>query len=220
MAQAQFMGNRYDVWPEYADTVWIVTGKKGLGSPFRKVKIDFSFDARQTLVSNTTARMGGIRLGIEYRRVHRIGFGIYGLDNGVSLKSLQEIDPKITSAVLNLSYFSMYYERVLFFNRKWEWSATLHSGRGVITGSYRTGEDSAWQDFPTRVVRPLEVSTTGYYHITWWCSAGAGIGYRFIRSAPSEILPLYNAPVGILKVRIKLGKLVKSIWNDKTRYEY
>ncbi len=219
-SHAQFDGSLKPNRHDYKDTVWIVTGKKELGNLFQKQKLDFVLDARQTLISTTTARLGGLRLGIEYRRVHRFGIGVYGLSKGVHLNSLIDLDPKITEAVLNLSYASIFYERVLFFNRKWEWSATVHLGKGQITGDYRTSADSLWRSFPTRDVKPFELSTTGYYHLTWWCSIGTGIGYRFMRDTPDEVRHIYNAPVAIARVRIKLGRLVKSIWDENAKKEY
>jgi hypothetical protein len=220
LAVAQFDGNSFLKRNDYSDTVWIVSGKKPLDALFQKQKLDFVLDARQTLISNTQARIAGLRLGIEYRRVHRFGFGFYGLGDGVRLNSLTEVDSSIIDATLNLSYVSMYYERVLFFSKKWEWSATLHIGRGEITGIYRRAGDNVFLTLPKQEVRPFEFSTTGYYHITWWCSFGAGIGYRVMRSTPAEIRPVYNAPVAIARVRIKLGKLVKSLWDENAKKEY
>jgi len=220
LGNAQYSGNIFRPERAYSDTVWIVTGKKELGPLFQKQKLDFVLDARQTLISNTQARIAGLRIGVEYRRVHRFGFGFYGLGDGVRMSSLTELDSSITDATLNLAYASLYYERVLFFNRKWEWSATGHIGRGQITGVYRKGEQAPYEDFPTRSVRPVEVSTTGYYHLTWWCSIGFGVGYRYMRSTPQEVRPIFNAPVAIARVRIKLGKLVKSVWDENAKYEY
>lgn len=205
---------------DYSDTVWIVTGKRPLDALFQKQKLDFVLDARQTLISNTQARLAGLRIGIEYRRVHRFGFGFYGLGDGVRLNSLTAIDSSIVDAVLNLTYASAYYERVLFFSPKWEWSATIHIGKGEITGFYRREAESTYIPFPTQTVHPWELSTTGYHHLTWWCSLGVGFGYRFMSSTPAEIRPVYNAPVAIARIRIKLGKLVKSFWDEDAKKEY
>jgi hypothetical protein len=219
-ALSQFNGVSPFARRDYADTVWIVTGKRPLDALFQKQKLDFVLDARQTLISNKQARLAGLRVGVEYRRVHRFGFGFYGFGDGVQLNSLNELDTTIVDAVLNLSYVSAYYERVLFFNRKWEWSATVHVGRGEITGFYRRADESTFVVYPKQTVRPFELSTTGYYHLTWWCSLGVGVGYRFMRSTPDEIRPVYNAPVAIARVRIKMGKLVKSIWDKDAKNEY
>ncbi len=204
----------------YHDTVWIITGKKELNTLFQKQKFDFTLDTRLTLISNTTARLAGLRMGIEYRRVHRFGIGLYGLGNGVHMSSLREINPNINDAVLNLSYASVFYERVLYFHPKWEWSATVHVGKGEINGKYRTANNQLWQALPSRSVNPFEISTTGYYHLTWWCSLGFGYGYRFMSNTPMEVRPVYNAPVAIARLRIKVGRLVKNIWDKDVRLEY
>jgi hypothetical protein len=204
----------------YQDTVWIVSGQKALDFHFKKRKLDFVFDARQTLVSTKVTRLLGIRVGLEYRRVHRFGVGLYNIGEGVQLDSLREVNASIETAVLNLTYASIFYERVLFFNPKWEWSVTVHQGKGFIAGKYLISGDSSWQNFPIRRVLPFEISTTGYYNLTWWCSIGAGVGYRYMRSTPAELRPVYNAPVLIARVRIKLGKLVKSIWDKDLKYAY
>jgi hypothetical protein len=204
----------------YRDSVWIVTGYRGLGPMFKKWKFDFVIDARNTLVSNASAKLLGLRLGMEYRRVHRFGVGFYNLAQDVHLNSLREVNADIAEANLALGYASLFYERVLYFQKKWEWSATLHQGIGHISGDYRLAGDTVWQKFDERVVRPFEVSTTGYYNLTWWCSIGAGVGYRLMRSTPAEVRPVYNAPVVIARVRIKLGKLTKSIWDKNIKYEY
>lgn len=204
----------------YKDTVWIISGYKPLERNFRKWKFDFVLDARRTLVSGTVARLAGIRIGMEYRRVHRFGFGLYNLGDGVVVKSLEELNPEITRATLNIRYSSIFYERVMFFNPKWELSLTAHAGRGRITGDYIIAGGIKPQGFPDRRVRVYEFSSTAYYHLNWWISVGGGIGYRLVPDAPQEVQSIYNAPVGILRVRIKFGKLVKSIWNHDIKNTY
>ena len=204
----------------YRDTVWIISGYKPLENNFKKWKFDFVLDARSTLVSGTVARLAGLRIGMEYRRVHRFGFGFYNLGDGIVVRSLEEINPDISRATLNIRYNSLFYERVMFFNPKWELSLTAHAGRGRITGDYIISGGIKPQSFPDRKVRAFEFSATAYYHLTWWVSAGGGVGYRLVPDAPEEVQSIYNAPVGILRVRIKFGKLVKSIWNHDIKYTY
>ena len=182
--------------------------------------MDLILDARYTLVSSTRARLAGLRLGMEYRRVHRFGMGIYNLGDGVRVDTLAELGPKVDEAILNLSYLSLFYERVIFFSPKWEFSLTGHVGSGSITGRYRNVESDTWTEFPERKVRPVELSGSLYFHPTWWFSVGGGVGYRFMRSTPPEVRPIYNAPVAIAKVRIRLGRLVKSTWDKEVKYEY
>jgi hypothetical protein len=204
----------------YHDTVWIVNGMKPLDEKFKKWKFDFVLDARKTLLSNTSASLLGLRFGAEYRRVHRFGLGLYGLSNDVYVNSLFEVDTTVAEGLLNLSYASLFYERVMFFNPKWEWLLTGHLGVGSVKGSYRYAGEKDWISYEKNDVRPLEFSTMLYYHITWWCSAGVGLGYRFMLNTPEEIRPIYTAPVGIARLRIKLGRLTRSIWDKDVKYQY
>lgn len=204
----------------FKDTVWIITGKKPLSAAYKKWKLDFVFDARQTMVSGTVARLAGLRIGMEYRRVHRVGFGFYNLGDGIVVSSLEEVNPEITRANLNIRYSSIFYERVMLFNPKWELSLTAHAGRGRITGDYILAGGLRPQSFPSLRIRAYEFSTTAYYHLNWWISVGGGIGYRLVPDIPDEIKPIYNSPIALVRVRFKLGKLVKSIWNHDIKYTY
>lgn len=204
----------------YTDTVMLVSGPKAISSPFKKRKFEVSFDARQTLVGSQGAKLGGLRFGMEYRRIHRFGIGFFGLSEGVNLANLPSIDPTITDVVLNLNYVSLYYERVLFFNRKWEWFSTIHLGNGTISGAYRKLNDEQWHALPERTIRPLELSTCMYYNINWWVSIGGGGGYRYMRKTPPEARGIYNSPVGIIRLRIQLLKWMRGQFNPELRDIY
>jgi hypothetical protein len=220
MAEAQYKGEVSAAKRPAPDTVWIITGRRELGPAYRRFKLDFSLDARQTLIGTQRARVGGLRIGIEYRRVHRMGVGLYGLGEGVFLNALPEIDSTITRAKLTLAYQSIYYERVMYFSRKLEWSLTCHYGRGRITGDYTRAGSSVSEVLPEQKLRVLEFSTLGYYNLNYWCSIGGGVGYRYAFSTTPEIRDVYESPVALLRVRIKLGKLIKSLWDKDTKNLY
>jgi hypothetical protein len=219
LGQQASLHNTKSLLNHYQDTVWILGGDKVLDDHFRKWKLDLVLDARNTLVGQTSARLGGIRVGLEYRRVHRFGIGFYSLGDGVEVESLDDFDSRVTSGNVSLGYSSIFYERVIYFSPKWEVSAAAHSGIGTVSGVVRLeGESSeyTWK----KTVRPVELSSSGYYNFTYWLSAGGGLGYRIIRNTPEEIRDVYNGPVLIAKVKIRFGKLVRSIWNKEVRYEY
>lgn len=202
------------------DTVWTLGGKHPLGPGYKRWKFDFSLDARQTLIGTQRTRLGGLRIGMEYKRVNRFGIGLYGLGDGVVLSSLPEIDSTIVWAKLSLRYQSLYYERVLHFSRKLEWSLTCHYGRAVITGNYQRSGMISREELPEQRLRVVEVSSLGYYNVNYWISIGAGVGYRYLPSASPQIRGVYDAPVGLLRVRIRVGKLIKSIWDKDTKNLY
>jgi hypothetical protein len=208
-----------DKWP-YRDTVMLINGPRVLESPFRKRRFDFSLDARRTLIGAQGAKLGGLRIGLEYRRIHRVGIGFFGLSEEAELQQLQSLNPNVSIALLNLKYTSIYYERVLYFNRKWEWSATLHLGNGQIEGRYQLNDSDEWIDLPAIHVKPLELSTSAYYHLNWWVSLGLGGGYRYMRQTPTEAKVIYNAPVALFKVKIRFVKLIKGAFNPAVRDQY
>jgi hypothetical protein len=187
-------------------------------SDYPFIKPEFILDGRLTLVSNEGARLGGLRLGVEMNRVNRFGIGFYSFSNGVQTESLNEISPNIISANLELNYASLYYERVILFTKKYEWSSTLHLGAGNVSGSYTYLNGSVGNY--NEPLQLTEISTTLFRHLTYFMSVGGGIGYRQTRNAPEELLPIYNAPVFIVKLRIQPIKMVRGIWNKDIRNRY
>lgn len=187
-------------------------------SDYPFIKPELILDGRLTLVSSEGARLGGFRLGVEMNRVNRFGFGYYSFSNGVQTESLNEISSNIVSADLELNYLSLYYERVWLFTKKYEWSSTLHVGAGNVSGSFTYGNGDVGNY--NEPVQLTEVSTTLYRHLTYFMSVGGGIGYRQTRNAPTELLPIYNAPIFIVKLRFQPIKAVRGLWNKDIRKRY
>ncbi len=187
-------------------------------SDYPFIKPELILDGRRTLISEQGARLGGFRVGIEMNRVNRFGFGFYSFSKSVRTTTLNEISSNIISADLELNYASIYYERVLLFTKKYEWSSTLHLGVGNVSGSYTYADGSIGNyEEPLQLT---ELSTTLFRHLTYFMSIGAGIGYRQTRNAPEELLPIYNAPVFLVKLRFQPIKAVRGIWNKDIRKRY
>lgn len=205
---------------QYRDTVWTIKGQTVLDERFKKWKPDFVIDARTSTVDSRRARILGFRLGAEYKRVHRFGLGVYGVSTDVPSNRFEQIGPNVDSASFTLEYTSLFYERVLLLHRKWEWSAAVHAGIGEVKVDYLLQDDPDIYNLSPITVRPTELSTSGYYNITWWLSAGGGIGWRFMRKSPPEIREAYNGGIYIAKVKIKFAKLVRRIWDKSVCDEY
>lgn len=200
--------------------MWLINGRKTLSAPFKKWKPEFQLDGRRTLLPQRNTQIAGVRLGVEFKRVHRFGIGVFSWSSDLETSGITFPEENIVASNYNFEYVSLYYERVLLFNRKWEVASTIHFGNGSITRSYLKAGDSNFSSAPDIEIRPLELSASAYYNITWWLSAGGGFGYRFMRDAPDEIKESFNAPVYIIKLKIRLGRLVKSIWKPEVKDEY
>lgn len=200
--------------------VWILGGKRSVPPPYKRWKPELVFDARNSWIDQQQVKLGGIRLGMEFRRVHRFGVGVYGLNNPLVSNELEAFPDGIEEVQYQFNYASIFYERVLYFNPKWEVNTALHLGTGNIDVFARNKGESDWYAYRNIDVRPVEGSVTAYYHLTWWMSLGGGVGYRYIRKAPDEVKDAYNNTVYVARLKIRIGRLVKSIWNKDAKNEY
>lgn len=201
-------------------TVKLIGGSRYLGDNFKKVKVIAAFDARNTFVGELPSKIGGIKIGVQVNRVHTMGLGIYSMNKALSVKEIPNNFDNIYSGNISFSYLSIFYERVLYFNKKWEWSGAGHFGAGGIKISYvkeKGGEEFHTDDVFTK---PMELSTSGYYNFTYWLSAGAGVGYRIMRATPKEYRPYFNGPIYLIKVKVKMIKIVRAIYNKDVKNEY
>ena len=202
------------------EEVWIIGGKKFLGDGFKEWKVDFVFDGRNSFADGEPIGVGGLRLGIEYFRVNRFGIGIYGLNQPVTRTNFMLGDANLDVANFTLSYATLYYERVLFFNPKWEISGTLHAGRGEVTINARNPLTTEWGPYGRVEVRPFELSSSAYHHLSWWLSVGAGVGYRWMLETPSELRDIYSSTVYLVKVKVRIGRAIRSIVDKDAKNEY
>lgn len=201
-------------------SVWIVGGKKYLGDGFKKWKVDFVFDGRNSFVDGAPVPVGGLRMGLEYLRVHRFGIGFYNLADPIERPAFLDDDLDVGPINMNFRYSSLYYERVLFFNPKWEVSATGHLGSGVITVNAYDLKEDTWEFYDNIEVSPIELSTSTYYHLTWWFSLGGGVGYRWMLNTPDAIQPTYESTVYLAKAKVRLGKMLRAAFNKDVKNEY
>lgn len=202
------------------EEVWLINGRKHLGDGFVKWKFDGTFDGRNSFSENRTVRVGGIRLGMEYKRIHRFGIGFYVLSAPVRKERYTSADTSFSPASLTLSYRSFYYERVLYLDPKWELSATGHLAVGDVVVSRPNPTSGLFEEYERVEVSPIELSASAYHHLSWWLSAGLGVGHRWMLNTPETMVPLYNSTVFIAKVKLRIGKAFRSIWDDGAKYEY
>lgn len=202
------------------EEVWLISGHKHLGDGFKKWKFDGTFDGRNSFSENRTVRVGGIRLGLEYKRIHRFGIGFYDLSAPVRKERYESPDTSFAPASLTLSYRSFYYERVLYFDPKWELSGTAHLAMGDVIVNRPNPISGRFEEYETVEVNPVELSASAYHHLSWWLSAGLGLGHRWMLNTPDTMVPLYNSTVFIAKVKLRLGKALRTIWDDGAKHEY
>lgn len=216
------------IWPFIArsqfgqsDHVKIIGGDCHLLDYQNKLKPDFSVDARRTLFHKNWVAVMGLKFGVEYRRVHRLGIGVYFLNTRVFDDVFKPNIPGVDELEYEFNYSTIYYDRVLFFNRKWEFGSTLHLGGGKIRAFYRNPENQNdrieidSQDFST-----VELSVYGEYNILFWLGAGVGTGYRAVLGAGSDLNKDFSSPIFVVNLQVKMFKLARSFYDESAKHEF
>ncbi|MEO0404766.1 MAG: hypothetical protein AAF193_07845, partial [Bacteroidota bacterium] len=206
---------------QWSDEVWIIGGPKRISKPqFKKWRFDLQLDGRRSNFQDEPVQMGGIKIGMEHKRVHRFGLGFYGLQSNIQLDQLEDITAPHSGAQVDFNYVTIYYERVVFFNPRWEFSTAFHLGSGSVVVTYEDAVTEDLEVFATYDARPLEASVSGFYHLNYWISLGLGYGYQYNRTEDPTISREYSSDIFIAKAKIRVGKLVRSIFNPKVKNEY
>lgn len=200
--------------------VMLINGKCTLEPYQNKLRPDISVDARRTLFEKKWVAVMGLKFGVEYRHVHRLGIGVYFLNTRVFDRKF-DFDLPVEKVEYEFRYSTIYYERVLYFDRKWETGATLHLGGGNIKVFYQNPDNSNERiqldpvEFST-----VELSAYGEYDILYWLGIGAGAGYRQIMGSGKNLRKDFSSPIFVINVQLKLIKLARSFYDENTKYEF
>ncbi len=202
-----------------SDTVRLLNGKRKLEPYQNTLKADFGFDARRTFLQDQWVQVAGLRAGVEYRRIHRFGVGFYFLNNRFFSRDFGfEIDESLVE--YELGYTALYYERVLFFDRKWLIAAGLQLGGGNVDVYFNPGGLNDRVKHTEVPFSTAEFSAFVDYNITYWLSVGAGAGYRVVGRVPDEIRESFSGPIALVNVQVKLFKLARSIFDPEVKNEF
>jgi len=195
-------------------------GNAPLDSTEKKVKFLINLDARNSYVLGNKVKFGGLRLGVEINHRHRVGMGFYGLRDPVFLDATAVLVPERDSIAsfidtvdvrFDFGYFALFYDRVLFKNKRWEASLPFQLGFGTIRGSYKDRLNRDWLPIEAPVSL-LEMGAFGQYNLLPWLGLGVGAGYRWMMVSDREVQKAFNAPVYSFKVKIMLGELYRTVF--------
>ncbi len=201
------------------DDVMLVNGKRELLPYQNTLKTDFKFDARRTLFQKQWIGVGGLRLGVEYRRIHRVGVGFYFLNTRIFDS---EFDYDISADIVeyDFAYNSIYYERALYFDRKWEFGSGIHLGGGRINVLYNPEGLNNRLIIDEIPFNTGEISLYGEYNILYWLGIGLGTGYRHIWGLDRNFRRSFSSPIFSATLQVKFVKLAKSFFDESIKDEF
>jgi len=209
-AQAQF---------GQSESVMLINGPCELRPYQNKLKPDIRFDARRTLFQRNWVAVGGIRLGVQYRRVHRLGIGFYFLNTRIFERNFSyDIPAEVIE--YDFGYTSLYYERALYFDRKWEFGANVHLGGGRVRVLYQPDGLNEQVELEILNFNATEIAGYGSSSVFYWLGVGTGMGYRRIWGSNDSVTGAFSTPIFTATVQLKIGKLARSIFNDSVQHEF
>jgi hypothetical protein len=173
-----------------------------------------SFDAFRSFYSGAPVKFNGMRFGVEYRGVHRFGFGFYGLKRDLVFTDLHVESPFTTDTSLvkfKLNYATFFYERVFFKTPKWEVSIPLYLGGGGLDGFVETGNGTYYK----YLASSFSLLKTGIglkYFILPWLAPRIGGGYRLTFNTEKSLRKAFNGPYYAFGLSIMIGELYRSVF--------
>lgn len=183
----------------------------------KKWKFLFGFDARRSFLRGNKIKINGLKIGAEFRGVHRFGLGFYWLNRNSVFTDIAVYEPDAfqpPEVHIDLSYTSIFYERVFLKTRWWEIAFPIHLGAGSIRGEYRDSL-SALKPLLRQPFSALLVSTqVKFYPLTWLAIRVSG-GYRFNYNTSTLIKEAFNRPFYGFGVSVNIVGLYKAIFPGK-----
>ena len=196
-------------------------------SPKKHLGFIFKFDNRFSFAGKEFITIYGFRTGIKIKDKHEIGIALNWIGSRnffeLSIPVRSEItQPNLvpTQARLLYRYAGLFYEYRFFQRKRWSMSIPLQFGTG------KAGIDIQSQDGLTFVERRLdrfflfEPSINADYKVLRFAGIGAGVGYRFAYSGQHIVQSSFTKPVFILKVKLYIGEIFRSVHKKDYRFFY
>jgi len=189
---------------------------------FWRPKIVLGLGGHNSLVGGEKVRIGGMRLGLEFKRKWRFGFGLNYLNPAIFREGGDALNPVFYR--IDFAYFNIFGEYIILNNRRWEFSFPLVLGGGATTVSSRISDKALW--IPNQVVglSVSQISAVGYYKVWRWLGIGMSIGYRNVTSKSNKnpelseiVTTAFDGPTWAIKTKIYLGELWRAIFKKKKK---
>ena len=189
---------------------------------FHKPKLVLGLGGHNSLVDGEKVRIGGMRLGLEFKRKWRFGLGLNYLNPAILRDGGTDLDPIFYK--IDFAYFSIFGEYIILNNRRWEVSFPLVFGGGATTISSRPSEDGLFIPVAGVGLTVRQLSAVGYYKVWKWLGIGASIGYRDVTSKSRRnpelsniVTKAFDGPNWAIKTKIYLGELWRAIFKKKDK---
>lgn len=180
-------------------------------------QLDVKFDSRFSFIRGADFRTSGFKIGVSFNRKFKTGLGYNQLI--IPAKSTIQTEDRKFDAELKYIYFSPYFEYVYHSSKRWEFN--LSSQIGIGRAHYQYFNPTTQKAVRTRysAVISYEPAMLIDYKIIRWVGIGTGVGYRLVLYKNSGIEEKISSPVYIVKLKIYLGEIVRTITGKEIQAE-
>lgn len=181
-----------------------------------KYKFVASFDMRNSFVIGHSVKFNGVKIGLGNSK-QRLGIGIHFLRSPIVTTSNKvDVNDATDTNRYGLGYFSLYYERIIFQSKRWEFTAPIHFNVGAIKGEY-LNNNGKYVQFLDQGITALTISVKSHYKIYRWVGLSAGLGYNQVLGNDKRTQKALNAPFYSFGLKVFLGETWKLLTNKKYR---
>ncbi len=173
-----------------------------------KPKLDVKFDNRFSFIRDNDVRTVGLKVGLSFDRRFKVGLGINQMLTTTDNQAF--IEDSLIDVDLEYFYFSPYVEYTFYNSKRWEFSLATQLGVG--------GASYQYLDLKGKKVKLVESTVLSYepamlidYKIIRWFGIGTGVGYRLIYYKSSGIDEKFSSPEYVIKLKVYLGEIVRTI---------
>lgn len=183
-----------------------------------KPQLDIKFDSRFSFIRGNDLRTSGFKIGVSFNRKFKMGLGYNQLIIPTKSSIIDDNGKKI-DVELKYIYFSPYFEYVYFSSKRWEFNLSAQVGIG--SGHYQYYNEDIQKTIRTRysTILSYEPAMLIDYKIIRWVGIGTGVGYRLIFYKNSDIEEHLSSPVYIVKLKIYLGEIVRTLTGKQIQAE-
>lgn len=188
------------VWSQFIDSIPdLLRSRPG---------IDARLETRNSFIENNRAKISGVRLGLNFKKKLRIGFGYSWLSSDLTEKKTI-IDAYKNSQVvdnyLKFGYFAYYVDFVFHKTKRWQLSVPLQLGTGLSWFEYRDGifliKSKKYFLFL------YEPGISVQFKLFHWLGFGTDIAYRFTLKNSHYVGEKLNSPTYAFKLLIWFDQL-------------
>lgn len=162
----------------------------------KKWKVLLGLDARRSFFAGVPVKLNGLKIGAEYKGVHRFGFGFYWLKKNLVFTEITVEEPNASmepEVHFDLGYSSLFYERIFLKTRWWEVAFPVHLGGGRIRATYKDTL-GAFNLLFEKPFSTLAISTQLKFYPLEWIAFRTSLGYRITFNTDKQVKQAFNRP--------------------------